>query len=245
MDEVRARRALQRVAYTEDWLEKLKDDLAAGHARSAMTHLITAQAELKLLSEQLAPEMGWAAEPTVEMAPAMSLATPAFALPGVPRRSPLAWASLAIATIAVVLYTGVLMPRRTSSPAPIQPLTETGDPATTLAALPALPAPASLEPSTSANDTVTPTSVITEPVAGITSPEPVEVAQSAPPRRIRARHPQPQPVATPPTANADPLPSETVPASAEPTMVAAEPAAAISDGVKFDAAQLFKQLLDG
>lgn len=117
MDEVRAAQALQRVAYAEDWLGRLRDDLASGHRRAAFTHLMTARAELNMLTEQLALELGIVEE--VSPAEARSRA-------GLPARSPLSWAALGASAVALFLFSLQVLPGQLSrssvdatQPAPI------------------------------------------------------------------------------------------------------------------------------
>lgn len=231
MDEVRARRALQRVAYAEDWLSRLRDDLAAGHNREAMTHLITVQAELQLLSEQLAPALGWADEPALATAPAFATAPI-----GLPRRSPYAWASLAIACIALAMFTGMLVPQRTRTATPIQPVTETGDPVVeTLASLPMIPAP--ILPADAAAPTA---DIATEPTAlaaaQVATEEPAPTATRRPQQRRPTR-------TTPPsTTTLDPVSSEPVAIEppVEPASAAADPAPQLAPDIALLSFRFFR-----
>lgn len=210
MDEVRARQALQRVAYAEDWLGRLKDDLAAGHNRSAMTHLLTAQAELKLLSEQLAPALGWAEE--VEQAP---LAIPA-AMTGYPRRPPLAWAAVGLTALALVLFSGQLLPDRSSPTLPAaSPVTETGTPVLTVLAQ----EPAQEEPTV---EHPVPAAVAAVPAPVMAGDEASAASVAVPDAEQRSA--MPEPVRRPRMAAAttgspveQPLPASTVPV-AEPVI---------------------------
>lgn len=178
MDEVCARRALQRVAYAEDWLGRLKDDLAAGHSRTAMTHLITAQAELKLLAEQLGPELGWveAADPVA--APVAPLVS------GVPHRTPLAWAAIGVTALALTLFSGRLIPAEVPSarpgilPTATTPAQEPTESRATLAQLPPLTPPV-VSPGVAAEPEVLPESQAEPVIAPVAQP----AAQARPPLR--------------------------------------------------------------
>ncbi|MEO7992761.1 MAG: hypothetical protein ABI743_00045 [bacterium] len=108
MQDRQAERALQRLACVEDWLGRLKTDVASGHNRDAFLHLMSAQAEMRLLQEQLGPALGW-----VEATDPEPVRQPS----GLGFRSPLSWLPLAAAAMLFGLISGPLLPH---AAAPVQ-----------------------------------------------------------------------------------------------------------------------------